>query len=104
MKNVSAKIEINKFEEENIFSEKIRKSRVLSFYVTVTADIQDDARETLYKIENKMNEYDWLCCYDSNGNDYSDGFDIPFEYGQMTEIKKEVLSTLKKVKKELGIK
>ena len=72
-------------------------------YITVTANSDKEAKTILEMIQNKL-DVDWLNCPEVDEGKAMDSFGIEWEYGNMTETKKYIMTQFKQVKKELGLK
>ena len=102
-KKASAKLEVVKFEDENIFGEKTR--RTLGFNIIVTGTNAEEVLEEIASYMEKENdEVEFARCPDVEEDKACDGFDIEFTYGQMGKMKKEITELFKEAKKALGIK
>lgn len=97
----SAKINFKKYEQENIYGEVV--SRQLIVDVDVKAGNDQQAKELLYAMADKM-DYEWFGCTEVENNVASDAFSVDFEYGQMSDVKKEIMEAYKQAKKSLGIR
>ena len=109
----SATVEFSKYENKNCFDEV--EYRTLGIDIIVTSDTKENVELLFDIISNKLEEksdldINWSTCpsiyYDHIKNKwyYIEGFDIEYEHGNMTEIKKDLKKVFKQVKKEIGVK
>ncbi len=84
------------------------------YYITVKSNTKNEAEnifeDIAYRLVSELSDYnvELSCCPYSDEYDdyfqYGDALIVPFEYGSMKEIHKDIMREWKAIKKELGVK